>query len=427
MARHRSGTLERCKDRDGKTYYRAKIRLGDGSRERLRVPDAYAYSEERAREWAAAIQEREDAQGLLLAKRKAARGEPAPSETFSAWAKRWVVAREARGLTSAHDDRGRLATHVEPLIGGKPVTGITRADVEGVVEALDRKVQNEEMSWKTAWNVWAMLSKAFRDAMTAKQRDLRVREDNPCTNVAPPDRGAKKAKQFLYPSEFLALMRCDAVPLEWRRVIALAVYLFPRAGELEALEWDDVDLERGQVHVHRSIDHERDAAKSTKTGLTRRFAFERALMPVLAAMRQEAGTRRTVVVMPRMRDLAEGLRSYLRVAGVARAELFANDATRKWMTWHDLRATGITWMAVRGDEPLHIQHRAGHTSFSTTQLYIRQAEAVRDGFGDVFPDLAILTARPAPWSTNGPPARPFPGFRRGKLAERAGFEPAAEF
>lgn len=44
-------------------------------------------------------------------------------------------------------------------------------------------------------------------------------------------------------------------------------------------------------------------------------------------------------------------RAALRTAGVGRRELFANDRTRKWITFHDLRATGITWMAIRGHDP----------------------------------------------------------------------------
>jgi hypothetical protein len=36
---------------------------------------------------------------------------------------------------------------------------------------------------------------------------------------------------------------------------------------------------------------------------------------------------------------------------------------------------------------LKIKQRAGHTTFQTTEGYIREAEAVRQGFGDVFPTL----------------------------------------
>src|SRR5579863_7203961 len=34
-----------------------------------------------------------------------------------------------------------------------------------------------------------------------------------------------------------------------------------------------------------------------------------------------------------------------------------------------------------------IMQRAGHEDFATTQIYIRTAEAVRDGFGTPFPSL----------------------------------------
>jgi hypothetical protein len=80
---------------------------------------------------------------------------------------------------------------------------------------------------------------------------------------------------------------------------------------------------------------------------------------------------------------------------VKRADLFASDATRKAITFHDLRATGITWCAVRGDDALKIKQRAGHSTFTTTEGYIRDAENLREGFGAVFPRVpAELLAKP---------------------------------
>ncbi len=89
--------------------------------------------------------------------------------------------------------------------------------------------------------------------------------------------------------------------------------------------------------------------------------------------------------VPDHEDRAILLRQHLKAAGVQRAELFTDDAHRKHITFHDLRATGITWAAVRGDDPLRIKQRAGHRSFSTTEGYIREAENLREGFGTVFP------------------------------------------
>jgi integrase len=224
----------------------------------------------------------------------------------------------------------------------------------------------------------------------AKRRDLRVREDNPALRVAAPERGEVRAKSYLYPSEFRSLVECKGIDVAFRTLYAVAVYTYARAGELEALTWDDVDLEHGVIHITKAINRDSGEVQSTKSGITRRIPIEPELRPLLLrlkAERKEAKGRR-VLWMPDNEDRAVMLRSHLRdKAGVKRAELFADDAHRKHVTFHDLRATGITWAAVRGDDPLRIKQRAGHSSFSTTEIYIREAENLCDGFGEPFPPL----------------------------------------
>src|ERR1035441_2116254 len=75
--------------------------------------------------------------------------------------------------------------------------------LEALVTRLDSRVRAGEVSWKNAHNVWGLITRQFSDAQSSKQTDLRVaRADNPTTGVRGPDRGARKAKQFLWPSEF---------------------------------------------------------------------------------------------------------------------------------------------------------------------------------------------------------------------------------
>jgi integrase len=440
--RQRTGTVEPFVRADGTVYYRGKVRLADGSRERIDIDEPHCFDEAAARAFVRETQAQEDVHGRLLARK---RGTPplATSETVREWCKHWRVSREARGNTTTRDDASRLEHHAFPTLAERPIAAVTRDEVEAIVEKLDAKVRAGDLSWHTAWNVWAVVSRMFRDATNAKQRDLRVRGDNPARDVAPPDRGARKGKVYLYPSEFLSLVSCELVPLVWRRIIALAAYTFPRAGELEALEWADVDVQRGIVHVHRGTDRQRGGTKGTKTGTARRFAVEPAVLPLLRAMHAEAKddghvapTGRVLPWMPRHRDLAEGLRTYLEVAGVTRAELHTTDATRKAMTFHDLRATGLTWLAIRGDDPLKIKQRAGHSSFATTEGYIREAEAVRDAFGEVFPPLPSSLLPSAPTtelgplrSTIGPRRRDLERLKRGVSrrygAGWTGLEPAA--
>lgn len=87
-------------------------------------------------------------------------------------------------------------------------------------------------------------------------------------------------------------------------------------------------------------------------------------------------TTANVAALPSERDMSRWLRRWLRKAGVTRSELFAGPPRHRDPV-----------DAVRGDDPLKIMQRAGHTDFATTQPYVREAEAVRGGFGEEFPSL----------------------------------------
>jgi integrase len=269
---------------------------------------------------------------------------------------------------------------------------VTRAEIEGLVEALDRKVRQGELGWKTAGNLWGLVTKLFDDARRSKRRDLRVREDDPTEGVRGPDRGPSRARNYLYPSEFSALIGCRGVEPAFRRLYAVAVFTYARAGELLALTWEDVDLEHGVIHIAKAVDRDTGKVKSTKTGATRRIPVEAGLLPLLRRMRarhEAVGGKASdrCLWLPGAEERAVRLREHLERAGVTRPGLFRNDGRQRHVTFHDLRATGITWMAVRGDDPLRIKQRAGHSAFTTTEGYIREAENLSAGFGQVFPEL----------------------------------------
>src|SRR6516165_4284943 len=133
-------------------------------------------------------------------------------------------------------------------------------------------------------------------------------------------------------------------------------------------------MEHGVLNITRSFNRHTQKVAPTKTGETRRFTFEPNLRPLLEVLRKRAKGKGSVIALSSERAMARNLRRWLWKAGVRRPELHQGSPTRKPLTWHDLRATGATWMAVRGDDPLKIKQRCGHASFSTTEIYIREAE-----------------------------------------------------
>jgi hypothetical protein len=83
---------------------------------------------------------------------------------------------------------------------------VTAADLEDLRDQLDAKRSSGELAPKTTLNVWGLVTKLFDDAHRGKSRAFQVREDNPARDVRGPDRGARPAKQFLYPSELAQLL-----------------------------------------------------------------------------------------------------------------------------------------------------------------------------------------------------------------------------
>jgi integrase len=294
-------------------------------------------------------------------------------ETVAEYAKRWTEWRDGRGITSANDVLARLVCHVMPLIGTIPVADVQRDDLRRVVSNLDDKVRvgfyrtsddlRRPFAWKTALNLWSAVRAMFRDACSCKRVDLCVRDDNPAVAIPGPDTGPRKSKVYLWPSEFLALVSCDDVPLKWGRMFAIATYLYARAGEVTVLRWEDIDLER-RAH-----------------SLKRQSRYRRAHV-------DEVDLR---PARPHRSGVGAALPSDAQ--GVARTRpSLSRSRTRKAVTFHDLRATGVTWAAVRGDDPLKIKQRAGHRSFSTTEGYIRDAKNLGDSFGQVFAAAVSVSA-----------------------------------
>lgn len=332
--------------------------------------------------------------------REHARAPDARGETAGEWWKRFHAAKEAKGLSSVRDMRGRASNWILPGIEHKEMRALTREDIEGVVRRLDAAVAafmkrgpgEGRLSPSTATNVWGDLSHALDEAVRAKDPSLRVLSTNPARDVRGPDAGADREGQILYSDEILALLGSDAVPPYRRHVYAMAIYTKARSSELEALTAADVDLARATIEVTKQADRKskgRKGTKETKTGRTRTVDIEPNLEPLVRLLAQRPeGKGKRLLHMPPMEDRAELLRRDLRTVGVTRDALhIEGDPRRRAIVFHDLRDTGLTHMAVRGDDPVRIQWTAGHTDFKTTEGYLSRGRVEGRRIGVPLPPL----------------------------------------
>ncbi len=286
-----------------------------------------------------------------------------------------------------------------PIIGTAPIATVGRDDIERLRDELDAAILRHRANGraprnlmpKSALNVWSLVTRAFRHAQNSKVRSLRVRTDNPTAGVLPPERGDGRRRTFLYPVEVAQLLACPAVPRQWREVYAVAVYTYLRPGELVELRFSDVDLEAGVLHVTRSFDWTTKEAKPPKTSNgIRTVPIAPALLPLLRA--RAKGAPREALVLPELLKtgeftMATRLREHLRLAGVDRAQLSADNATHMPVNFRSCRDTGITWLALAGVDVARMQRRAGHDDITTTLGYVKLAEDFGGLLGTPFEEL----------------------------------------
>jgi integrase len=426
-----SGTVDWRKDKEGRWRWHARITRIDKSRPWVGLDPAIPPNDRNAAKVCAKLTSdyyrRLDLSGELADTLAPLRP---IVETVADWFARLHAEKERRGLRTVGEMRGRARKWVLPTLRGKTMKQIAREDIEAIVRILDTAVADFQkhgpgkgrLSPSTAANVWGDLQHALDEACSAKDPALRVLSVNPAKEVRGPEGGMERQGQILYSDELVALLAGVAtsvnkldVPLYRRTCYALAVYSKARSSELEALTVDDVDLVHGTITISKQADRAasatmtktgrpRQVTRQTKTGRTRTVDIESNLRPLLEELvKHPAGKWRRLLHMPPPEDRAELLRKDLKTVGVTREALFVeHDPLRRSIIFHDLRDTGLTHMAVRGDSPIVIQWAGGHTDFKTTQGYIDRGRVEARRIGAPLPPLPaqVLPKKAAPKSSS---------------------------
>jgi integrase len=376
---------------------------------------------------------------ILEAVETIARGD-APEEnaravpTFATWAEEWTSGRLHKRFPDhvKKKDGGRdassLRLYINPIVGHLRVCDVRLEHAERVMSALPSTLSSASRRH---------VAQTLRKVLSLAVYPGRFRETNPIPREWMPKIRDRKAKAFLYPSEDAALMRCTAIPLERRLAYGILAREGLRSGELEALRWGDLDLERGLVRLDENkTDDPRTWALRPDVARALAWWKRRALRALREAsgedVRDEELARERVLERP-LRDGAWWLRGDaqydptlpesttnnpgdLRRAGVTREELFARTATRQPLRLHDLRATFVTLSLAAGRSEAWVTDRTGHKSSQMVSAYARQArtwaEAELGALGALDELLPELASPAAKRGAKGPAATPA-GLPRG--------------
>lgn len=298
--------------------------------------------------------------------------------TVGTWVQRCHDTRPAgaigTGTISTYQDQ--INRYIKPYIGNIPLARLDSL----AVQRWHNDLLARPLAPTTVANTHAVLSFSMNRAV-----DNGLIPRNPC-RTSPPPKAPKKLRPRLSGDEirrFLAAADSSPHGLLYR----LAIFSLMRPGELVALRWEDINWQRGTIHIHRTRRRDVDrrfylgeGGKSASSSRT--VAIHDDLMQRLRRHRVEQNTHRLRYAelwhdlglvfcrddgtMIREGTLANRLKKICKVADVP------------GMTPHGLRHSGATMMLELNEHLKVISERLGHASIATTaDIYLEVSEGMQ--------------------------------------------------
>ncbi len=335
-------------------------------------PRYYAVYKDRAgkRRWEAAGRYKKDAQILLKRRESEVRTGVKPDDImFSEFAEKWL-----RGYAAAHVKtrtfehyESAIRTHLKPAFGEYRLKDICPEHVDTFKAAKLR----EGKAPATINKLLVILGAIMKRAVV-----WRYISENPAQYVSRVKPNHREM-DYLTPEEIRRLL--GAASAEYRPLFAAAVLTGAREGELLALRWGDLDLERRVLYIRRTYYPGHGFTEPKSASGRRAVKISPELAAILREHREATGGRAGDLIFDNdtgnpidaTNMLAREFRPVLERAGL------------RQVRFHDLRHTYAALQTASDENFKFIQQQMGHASITTTMdLYGHLLPEASEGAGE---------------------------------------------
>lgn len=175
--------------------------------------------------------------------------------TLSQWYKKWIEIHKyqvIRNNTKAYYNQ-IFTKHIEPTLGNKKLQDITQLDIKSLLKDLDKKGYQFETKNKVRIMLLDMFDKALIDDYVQK---------NPCKGIKVLRDEKKDMRVFTREEQTEFFECCKGTFYDNLFVVAISTGL--RQGELCALTWEDIDLEKKEISVTKTLLYQKLEGDSKK-------------------------------------------------------------------------------------------------------------------------------------------------------------------
>ena len=312
-----------------------------------------------------------------------------PSKTLGALVTDWKIVRDTRvRATTAQAQDMHLARHILPALGHEKVREISRGTILTWQAGLARTDGKGPLSPNTVNLIRTTLSSVL---------DFAVAEGiiaiNPCHTLTRADKPKRSQAErtILAPGDFDLLVAAVGRRSWFADVLDVTLAQALRLGEVAGLDWKDVDFERNELTIARSVSKKSGEVGPTKGGTAETIFLSPVARKTLARIHLAAGRPPSGPVFSSVGSVQGG---YRHPSTIERA--FA-DAYKKsgvktpGLSMHSLRHTAISRLANNPKVPLDkVRRFARHSSITITQTYMHdvQTPEVNEAMGEALAAVA---------------------------------------
>ena len=264
-------------------------------------------------------------------------------------------------LSSQVGYRPLLSKHLVPYFGDCALSEILPAQIQGF---LAEKFKTG-MSWHSVRNLRNLLSRVLRTAI-----EWGYLEDNPAAKVKLPPKPLQSPALFLLPDQVRRLLAEIREP--YRSIVLVAVLTGLRRGELFALRWGAVNLDKGVLEVRESVYNGQFSTPKTHSSV-RQIPLSSVLAELLRNQKRQAASAGPddLVFSTRKRTPLQPENILKRVIHPACERLGMPQ-----VGWHTFRHTHATLLNELGESVKTAQAILGHADIQTTlQVYTHAVPA----------------------------------------------------
>jgi integrase len=285
-----------------------------------------------------------------------------PSQTtFAQAAAEWLAAAESGLVRTRSGERYKPAAvrayrqslnqRVLPEFGNKKLTTISFTILQDYADQLSAK----RLSPSTVRNTLLPIRAIYRRAHARGEVAL-----NPTLKLSlPAVRGCRY--RIAAPAEVIPLL--DALEPADRAIYATALYAGLRAGELQALQWDDIDLDTNLIHVQRGWDPRAGFIAPKSRAGERRVPITQTLRRELLTHRLHHGTGGKGFAFPASRNPNRPFAPRTLALHTHRAW---KDKKLTPIGLHECRHSYATYMIAAGINTKALSTYMGHSSITIT-------------------------------------------------------------